>query len=343
MKTTSTLISLLALAASGLAAPAATSTSKCKSSGKSSSGAKGKAAATSAAPSLSTGSAIASGNSTSSSSSSNDLGIPSGCLTKNSIAIGWLPDEDNGGTMPPITSALGAKTCFYGLYSQITSTTYDASQLTSRISDIKNSGGVLQAAVMPTKVKFNQVNSDLAGQVCKAMKTFTDEGITVWLRFAHEFNYYVTDGTYEGGSQQEFVTMWQTLASACKSNDKIKMYWSPNNIGNNADSLDGWWPGADNVDIVGIDVYPKEGTNFAAAYGSFYNAFAKKYNKPFYIGETGSTGSDSAKKEWLTDLVNPGSEFPLYGGMSWFEYNKKGEGDFRVVLGDQDIAKSVLE
>ena len=342
MKTT-TFLTLAALAASGFAAPAANPTGSCSSDSKASSGEKAQVSkASSASASLSTASASSSGNSTSG-SSSNDLGIPSGCLTKNNIAIGWLPDEDNGGTMPPITSALGAKACFYGLYSQVTSTKYDASQLTSRIDDIKSSGAVLQAAVMPTKVKFNQVDSDLAGQVCDAMKTFTDEGITVWLRFAHEFNWYVTDGTYAGGSQQEFVTMWQTLAQKCKGNDKIKMYWSPNNVGDSVDQLNAWWPGADNVDIVGIDVYPKEGTDFAGAYGSFYKAFAEKYNKPFYIGETGSTGDDSAKKEWLSDLVNPGSDYPLYAGMSWFEYNKKGEGDFRVVLGDQDIAKSILE
>jgi len=339
MKTTTSLVTILALAASAVAAPATTKRNQCRSTTKDQSP-KGSSAA--AAPAA-TGE-IDSGSNSTSVRATGGLTLPSGCMTKNNIAIGWLPDEDNGGTMGPITSKLNnKKACFYGLYSQVTSTNYDASQLTSRINDVKNSGAILQAAVMPTKVKFNQVDSKVAGQVCSAMKKFTDQGIEVWLRFAHEMNWYVTDGTYAGGSTQEFVTMWQNVAKACKGNDKIKMYWSPNNVGSDASKLNAWWPGADYVDVVGIDVYPKQGTNFAGAYGAFYDAFAKKYNKPFYVGETGSVAGDSAKKEWLQDLIQPGNNYPLYGGFAWFEYNKKGEGDFRVVTGNSNIAAGILE
>jgi hypothetical protein len=36
-----------------------------------------------------------------------------------------------------------------------------------------------------------------AVNIAKVMKQFTDEGIEVWLRFAHEVNWYQTDGTCE--------------------------------------------------------------------------------------------------------------------------------------------------
>jgi len=289
-----------------------------------------------AASSLSTSTGASSGNSTSS------LNLPSGCLIKNNIAIGWLPDEDNGGTMPPITNALGAKACFYGLYAQVTSAAWDDSQLTSRMSDIKASGAILQASIMPTKVRFSQVDAALAGKIAATCKKFTDAGVPVWLRFAHEFNWYVADGTYAGGTPAEFVAMWQTLAAAVRANGMVKLYWSPNNAGADVGALQQWWPGAAAVDVVGLDVYPSPGASFGSAYGAFYDAFATAHAKPFYIAETGMTKDDGSKSAWLTQLVNPGGAFPLYGGVSWFEYNKAGEGDFRVVTGDRDLARPIL-
>lgn len=101
--------------------------------------------------------------------------------------------------MAAINSKIGKKGGAYGWYSQIKSTQYDDSQLTQVMSDLKSSGAVFIASVMPTGVAFSDVDSNLAQQIATSMKKFTDQGIEVWLRFAHEVNYYVTDGTYKGG------------------------------------------------------------------------------------------------------------------------------------------------
>lgn len=258
------------------------------------------------------------------------LGIPSGLLTSDKgIAFGWLPDSGNSGTMAKLNSAVGKNAATYGWYSQISGTTYDGSQLTQVLNDVVNSKAVFIPAVMPTKVKFADFNAALAGQVATVLKQFTDKNVEVWLRFAHEMNYYVTDGTYAGGSASEFVAAWKIMHGAVASNPKIKMFWSPNSA--SSATLQQWYPGTQYVDIVGMDVYPKSGSSFSSVYGDFYNAFSAKTNLPFAIGETGSGADDvSSKEAWLTQITNADySAFPNYKAGCWFEYLKGGD-DFRV-------------
>ena len=178
------------------------------------------------------------------------------------------------------------------------------------------------------------------------MTKFTDAGVPeVWLRFAHEMNYYVTDGTYHG-TASDFVTAWKNVAAAVKANPKVKMFWSPNNVKGDNSQLTPWWPGADTVDVVGIDVYPDSQDGFAASFQGFHDTYAAPYNLPFALGETGwaNGGSDSEKRYWLEQVSGEAAKqsCPLYVGFSWFEYYKEGD-DYRVVAGDENIAKGVLE
>ena len=99
----------------------------------------------------------------------------------------------------------------YGKYSQIGSTSYDTSQLTDVLSAVVESGAVFIPSIMPTGVTFSQIDSGLATQIAAVLEKFTSQGVEVWLRFAHEVNYYVTKGSgsdgaaeYEGGSEWLF-------------------------------------------------------------------------------------------------------------------------------------------
>jgi hypothetical protein len=92
--------------------------------------------------------------------------------------------------MAQIDSTLGAKASTYGYYSQITSSTYDGSQLLARLSDVVSSGAVFQPAIMPV-IPFSEVTSSVASQVASVLEQFTSQGVEVWLRFGHEMNYYV--------------------------------------------------------------------------------------------------------------------------------------------------------
>ena len=109
------------------------------------------------------------------------------------------------------------------------------------------------------------------------------------------------------------------------------MFWCPNE--DSISNIQTWWPGANYVDIVGIDVYPASGSTFDSVYGSFYNTFAKGYNKHFAIGETGSnSGSVSAKESWLNAVAEADlTKYPCYKAATWFEYLKGT--DFRVIIG----------
>jgi len=241
--------------------------------------------------------------------------------------------------MAQITGKLGAKAATYGWYAQITSSSFDGLQLLAVKNDVVASGAVFVASVMPS-INFNQVTPEVAKQVAAVMKQFTDAGVEVWLRYAHEMNWYVKDGTKDGtyhGTSEDFITSWKNMYEAnCKGNAKVKCFWSPNREGNVKD-LAPWWPGQEYVDLVGIDCYPKaeEDTSdnalFERLYGDFYKTYSAPYDLPFAIGETGA--GSGQKIGWLKQLVSQDkAKYPNYVSMSWFEFDK--EADFRIVMTD---------
>lgn len=131
----------------------------------------------------------------------------------------------------------------------------------------------------------------------------------------------------------EFITAWQHVHAAVANNPKILMFWCPNYDA--VANIQPWWPGADYVDIVGMDNYPPGYTTFASAYGDFYEAFAARYNKHFCIGETGSFngGTVEEKEAWISQLANVDrNEFPCFKSVTWFEYYKT-EYDYRIIMG----------
>ncbi|OSS49229.1 hypothetical protein B5807_05540 [Epicoccum nigrum] len=270
----------------------------------------------------------------------NDLGLPGDTLRTNSVSVGFLPSEGDAKsslyTMAQINEKLGAKASTYGWYAQITSSDFDGSQLLAVKEDVIASGAVFVASVMP-RINFNLITEDVGNQVASVMKQFTDAGVTVWLRYAHEMNWYVTDGTYHG-TAADFLTSWRNIyTAACKDNAKISCFWSPNQAGSTSD-LQPWWPGEEYVDLVGIDCYPKSSQDtssnelFDHFYGGFYDTYSKPYGMPFAIGETGA--GPGQKEQWLKTLVSQKkSRYPNYVSMSWFEFDK--ETDFRVVMADE--------
>lgn len=58
---------------------------------------------------------------------------------------------------------------------------------------------------MPTGLYFSEISTGIANDIANVLNQFTSQGVEVWLRFAHEVNYYVTSEsgpTYPGGSKQ---------------------------------------------------------------------------------------------------------------------------------------------
>ncbi|MCJ1457249.1 hypothetical protein MMC28_007616 [Mycoblastus sanguinarius] len=292
------------------------------------------------------GSPSGTANGTSSSSngtvSSGSVSLPAGCESLNGIGIGWLPDSDISIPLTTITSALGnVKPCFAGYYAQITSSSsWDGSQLTGHVNEVKAGGTpypIFVASVMPS-IPFSEVPS-VAADVASVMNQLTSEGLTVWLRFAHEMNYYVTDGTYHG-SASDYQTAWAAISKAVAGNDNVKMFWSPNSDSAASLKSAGWYPTSGAVDVIGVDIYPNGEKSFGDVYGDFCDGWP---NTPFAIGETGSGGSSADKTYWLQQLTSTGAKTacPNYVGFSYFEYNKDGT-DFDVATNGNNEAESVF-
>lgn len=89
----------------------------------------------------------------------------------------------------------------YGYYSQITELPYTGQQFNSIKEDIVQSGAVFIPAIQPTDVKFSDITPSVANQIAGVLEQFTSQGVEVWLRFAHEMNWYARQGHfYAGGS-----------------------------------------------------------------------------------------------------------------------------------------------
>jgi hypothetical protein len=93
----------------------------------------------------------------------------------------------------------------YNVYSQITSDNVNSGSYDGNYQyptdDIISSGAVLIASLMPY-VDWTEISQPLCESIANYFATtFTSKGVTVWLRFAHEMNYYSDVGTYPGGSK----------------------------------------------------------------------------------------------------------------------------------------------
>lgn len=122
--------------------------------------------------------------------------------------MGWLPDADTGVYLTAITSSLGgAKPCWAGYYAHITSSTWDGSQLLGKVAEVKAGGlpyPIFVASVQPY-IEFSAVPA-IAPQIGTVMEQLTGQGLTIWLRFAHEMNWYnsAAAGYMYKGAPQDF-------------------------------------------------------------------------------------------------------------------------------------------
>ncbi|KAK0612463.1 glycoside hydrolase superfamily [Bombardia bombarda] len=257
----------------------------------------------------------------------------------NGIYWGWNPDVEKGVTISEINSATGKKASTVGLFSQISSPNgFDGHQLLNHLDEVKASGATLIASVMPNGLSFSEVTPAIASDVASVVKQFTNQGIEVWLRFAHEMNWYVRAGTYKGNSTQ-FKTAWRNIHAATKDITGCLLFWSPNNA-KTLDLYEEWWPGPAYVDIVGMDLYVNtETSTFKTIYGGFYDAYAKGHNKHFAVPETATKPDNEALKQaWVSALASKNvAAYPCFKSVTWFELHKSW--DYRVVMSRGEAAK----
>ncbi|TNY22241.1 glycoside hydrolase superfamily [Rhodotorula diobovata] len=268
------------------------------------------------------------GSENSTSSSTGSLATTQPGLARNNIGIGFLPDYKNQ-DMAKINAGLGIKSSYYGWYAQLPATgEWDGSQLLSQLDDIKASGAIFQPAVMPTKgwAGLTKDEDYQALAIAKVMKQFTDEGIEVWLRFAHEVNWYLTDGTYQG-MVDDFKAAWSVVAAAVADNPLVRMFFTPNVAGNFSTYEDFFPDDPSTVHYLSIDYYPKTPNDrFLAQVQEMYDKWCADGSIKFAIGETGNGWKATMEERlaWLEELTSEDAAkaMPHYVGVSWFNYNK---------------------
>ncbi|KAI1858489.1 uncharacterized protein JN550_012622 [Neoarthrinium moseri] len=231
----------------------------------------------------------------------------------------------------------------YNIFSPITSPdSYFGFEFFPVLNDTLNSHAMLVASVMPTGLTFAQVNQTIANDIAAVMRNLTNSGVEVWLRFAHEMNYFSSVDTYHG-SASEFVQAWRIVHDAVQGIPGLHMFWSPNWA--SMEDIQPWWPGSESVDIVGMDVYAFPNASFARVFDEFYNEFAKQYNKPMALGETSTDQGLSVDKEaWVKELVRADlGVYPCFKSVTWFEYAANGQ-DYRIIMGQsqETIAETLV-
>jgi len=251
--------------------------------------------------------------------------------------------------MPQLISAIGGTTFpTVGIYAQTyPGQQFTGDQLTSRVSQVIASNAILEAAVMPMQGFEGYTSSDdsQAQNVADVMAQLLSMGVKeISLRWAHEANYYVTDGTYSG-TAADFKEGWTTVANAvrAKCGTKVKMFWTPNcaDPGTYAE----WAPDMSLVDLVGVDCYPKSASDtFLSLFQDFHDTYTTADIK-FAIGETGLgyDGSDQEKMAWLQEATSTATKaaMPNFISLTWFNYYKGY--NFKVVDPDDSTVTGLFK
>jgi hypothetical protein len=162
----------------------------------------------------------------------------------------------------------------------------------------------------------------------------------VMLRFAHEMNgnWYPWAESANGNQAGDYVAAWRHVHDvvAATGASKVQWVWSPNVPYWGSTPLSGLYPGADYVDIVGLDGYNwgtaapwSSWTSPSALFGPGLTALRSLApGKPIMISETASAEAGGSKANWNTALVSYLAAQSDITAFVWFHHNK--EVDWRI-------------
>jgi len=152
--------------------------------------------------------------------------------------------------------------------------------------------------------------------------------------------WYPWSGTLNGNTAASYVNAWNRVRRVVKRNagTRVKLLWSPYfrsvpDIDDNA--IDQYFPGAANVDLVGVSGY-----NFGATgelewltplelFQDPYIEIRNLTTKPFWLAEVGTTARGGNKADWLRQLAKLEKSLPGLRGMVLYDVREPA-GDFRI-------------
>ncbi|MCZ0913608.1 glycosyl hydrolase [Gordonia amicalis] len=159
-------------------------------------------------------------------------------------------------------------------------------------------------------------------------------GSTVYLRFAHEPNGDWYPWSPAGGTPPElYVAAWRHVHDlfASKNAVNVKWVWAPNVPISDA-PLSRWYPGADYVDVLGVDGY-----NWGSVPGHRWTSPNDLFgpsldqlrelapDKPILVTEVGCAEAGGSKADWIADLVDYLDEADGVTGFVWFDHDKEAD------------------
>jgi hypothetical protein len=162
-----------------------------------------------------------------------------------------------------------------------------------------------------------------------------DWGRPFYLRFAHEMNgdWYPWAVGVNGNTARDYVAAYRhvyAVFQAAGATD-ISWIWSPNVIWRAGSDPASMYPGADDVDVIGIDGYNpgepggpwRSPRQLFGATLDWVSAFAP--HKRVLITETGSSDIGGNKANWVTGFLRYIAGAPNVVGFVWSEYRGKGD------------------
>jgi hypothetical protein len=167
-------------------------------------------------------------------------------------------------------------------------------------------------------------------------------GHPVIVTFAHEFNisgqYPWAQGDCEKTTAAQWIKAWDTVRSDidATAGGLASFMWAPGaDTGGTNQNPTPYWPGASQVDMVGVDGYPNtqwgQFTSFSALFGPVFNEIHALTSLPIFIAETDLAPLDGSGYEslpgFISDLCSSGGDgvlqyqdgLPALSGAQWTE------------------------
>lgn len=186
--------------------------------------------------------------------------------------------------------------------------------------------------MLPSKIVAGEQDAYI-NKFAEDMKAYSDTngGKDIYIRMNHEMNGDWYPWSSEGS--ELYKQSWDYVVDIFDSKGltNVKWVWEPNNFdynktqnwevkGTTVDDLKNWYPSADNVDVMALDVYNctlvHKWKSFEDLTRPAYNELVKLSNvKPVWITETGTCEPTYVNKAGETVIV-PGSEGQTKAG--WF-------------------------
>lgn len=145
----------------------------------------------------------------------------------------------------------------------------------------------------------------------------------VIIRWAQEMDNPFNRFTWSDWRPSDYVEAFQRMCAIVREvMPSARMMWSPRG----EKTLHPFYPGDENVDLVGLTVFGLEGydrrvhghaTTFAEAVRQGYE-LTSVYEKPIWVAELGYAGSPDYVASWVENVTAPHSQYPLLEEVVYF-------------------------